>query len=234
MRFYPCVIFIAVASGLLLSCQRANQPGESENTLPPGGFIGRSHPLAEKAKAVPNGKAQIELTRSKPAGPAGEEAEFEWTILTQVATPSVKMPEGIGRPGDNWWVVYQLTLKASFDKSVDDVSIDKSGSKTSKPGCRHMALWQKHDSVNPVAAQSSNSYVRPGTKMTLEISTYPGPQLTGSFFGVQKQRDLLEVVTKPLDDLVKPLLRGPELIDFKQPLKLMQVDDQITTLEIVP
>src|ERR1700722_7433288 len=117
MRFYPCAFTVPVLLGLVASCQRANQPapGDAGSTLPPG----QKHPLAENAKAIPNGKAQIELTRSTLAGPAGEEAEFEWTILTQVATPAVKMPDGIGNPGETWWVVFQLTLKANFDKSID-------------------------------------------------------------------------------------------------------------------
>ena len=101
---------MALVAGVALGCNRGNEPvdapGEPED------------PLRDAARAIPSGKAEVRLTRSRPAG-EGAEAEYEWTILAR-ADSLDGTPNAGARVG-------RVVLKPAFDnrgeKRTDEATV---------------------------------------------------------------------------------------------------------------
>ncbi|HJZ58005.1 MAG TPA: hypothetical protein VKE74_23810, partial [Gemmataceae bacterium] len=84
-------------AGVALGCNRGkddNAPGEPED------------PLRDAARAIPLGKAEVRLTRSRPAG-EGTEAEYEWTVLARA--------DGLDGAPNAGARVGRVVLKPAFD-----------------------------------------------------------------------------------------------------------------------
>lgn len=199
-----------------------------------------SDPLAAAARALPEHTIHVERVRSLPADTEREQAEFEWTILARISLADVQVPSSqLGnapRPSGLGWAVMRLTVKAGFQKQYEDRTRGPQGEWLPKPGRRHLSLDVQCQSVYYLPGlvsgrNSSGGQIRPGAGLTLKCNNY-GPSLAGDFSPLTTHKVLLEVDAAPLDSLVKPLFPGPETLELPQALELVQVDQQITRLEL--
>jgi hypothetical protein len=262
MRKYLTLLGVAVASVLLSSCGRTT----TERSSPPVGDAGQvaaadkvvqagngdaaqdgpeiyepTDPLAAEAQALPVGKVRIELTRSAPAGAAGEQAEYEWTILSRTPLARLKplrnmtFPKGKG--DEARWHVLRLTARVEVAKRPEEPSAkDKAAA---KPDARYVSLDVGGKNVFFLPGQVGGSarvggHAAAGTSLTLALGVWPAPLLQGKFTTVRRQEDLLEVPPAPLDETVKPLFRGPETLDPPRTLELLQIGDRKIALKITP
>jgi hypothetical protein len=221
MRF-PTLL---VAIFALVHCGCYGQPSPPVASL----VTEPDEPLAEEARALAPGHARVELTRSRTAGPGGEQAEYEWTILTRVAPLPAEEAPG--------WVVARLTLLPRFEARYDDLSFDAGRGPSPRAGRRHVNLLVRCKAVRFLPGQvggrrETSGETRPGSVLNLDRGGWLGPAVDGKYSEVPALQDLLEVEKAPLDGMVEPLLRGPETVGLPRALALLRVGDQTTTLEI--
>jgi hypothetical protein len=227
MRVLALTVFLA-----LTHCGCSGQPSPA---IAPRAIAEPDEPLAEEARALPAGHARVELTRSRPAGPGGDQAEYEWTILARVAAPPAEAaPASSAEPG---WVVARLTLLPRFEARYDDLSFDADRGPAPRAGRRHVNLLVRCQAVRFLPGQvggrrETSGEARPGSVLHLDRGGWLGPAVDGKYSEVPALRDLLEVQKAPLDGLVQPLLRGPETVALPGALDLLRVGDRTTALEI--
>lgn len=231
----PTFMLVLFPVLLLASCQRSETPTQGLTPLP----VKSTDPLVDVAKAIPLGKAQIELTSSGPAGTNGEACGYEWTILAHVPgneIPGLQGPDGSGLgPNDTWWIICRLTLRAKFDKPADEGMAGSGKASQPQANTKRLLLEMSYKYALPMGQGSANpsAYLQPGTPLTLKLRAWPQPKLGASFEG-SRLHGGLEVPAAPLDDLVKPLFKTKETVDLQKPLPLLEVAGKVTTLEILP
>jgi hypothetical protein len=216
------------------------QAGEGAEAEDASGIYVPTDPLSAEAQALPVGKVRIELTRSEPAGAEGEQAEYEWTILSRTPLERLKPLRDMKFPktkkGDTRWNVLRLAARVEVAKSREDAANKE---KAAKPGVRYLSLDVAGKNVFFLPGQLGGSarvggHVAAGTSLTLALGVWPSPALRGDFPVERRPEDLLEVSKGPLDDTVRPLFRGPETLDPPQTLELLQIGDRKIALKITP
>jgi hypothetical protein len=191
-------------------------------------------PLVEVVKALPMDKVRVELVCSQPAGEANTTTEYVCTILARFTVAN--------RP-ETGYTIQRVVLQAEFKKEYDGFAF-KQGVRYSKAGGRNVALRCTNKGVSYApggmsgTSTRSGGFLRPGTALTFDPSESSKQLLSGNPHLIKSQvqaRDVLALIGVGevlLDDLVKPLFKGPEIFDLPKTVELLQIGDQKTTLEI--
>jgi hypothetical protein len=228
----PCALLVPLS----LACSRQAPDSSAAQVKEP------DDPLADKVRALSAGQVMVERTSSKPVGPDGDSAEYQWTILARVSLADVPIPAQLlvdgTKPSGLGWSIVRVTAHVQFEKQFDDKTRGTQGEFLPKSGKRHLSVRIAGESTHWLPGfysghRSSGGMVIPGGVTTLDHNEWQGPALTGGFTPLTTGKVLIEVEKAPLADLVKPLFQGPETVSLPKTLELLQVGSQITKIELL-
>ncbi len=204
---------------LLCACRRGEEPKSYADLHEP------DDPLRETARALPAGKARIELVRSQPAD-KGDRAEYEWAIVTRLSPanrPGEELKHDPANPEPGWTIV-RVTVRAE--------RIADSRSKKGERKVARLSFESKYVVFLPgqISGQgNTQNTILPGSSFR-----YDRP--TRQFMPVRPEgrgnREEFFDAPDSLDALLKPLLKGPETVELPATVKLFEAGEQVSTLEI--
>jgi hypothetical protein len=209
---------VALVAGVALGCNRgkdANAPDEPED------------PLRDAARAIPTGKAEVRLTRSRPAG-EGAEAEYEWTVLARA--------DGLDGTPNAGARVAKVVLKLGFDDRGEKPP----------PGRKKARVRMTWEIVHHFPGQSPMAFADLGGRdansggndllgdvITLHRGWEQDRRLfTADVSPAPNSKATTEVRDAPLDTVARPVFQGPETFDLPAAIKLLELDARVITLRI--